>query len=88
MSQDLNDFFKLLAEDKKKKKEEFNSVVGDLGLDSLFGEFAALKKKEKEKKVEVVLEQLVILIHLLVQVLMLPNANKKALAVLNWIEQR
>ena len=52
MSQDLNDFFKLLAEDKKKKKEEFDSVVGDLGLDSLFGEFAALKKKEKEKKVE------------------------------------
>ena len=52
MSQDLNDFFKLLAEDKKKKKEEFHSVVGDLGLDSLFGEFAALKKKEKEKKVE------------------------------------
>jgi hypothetical protein len=52
MSQDLNDFFKLLAEDKKKKKEEFDSVVGDLGLDSLFNEFAILKKKEKEKKVE------------------------------------
>jgi hypothetical protein len=57
MSQDLNDFFKLLAEDKKKKKEEFDSVVGDLGLDSLFGEFAALKKKEKEKKVEEQKEQ-------------------------------
>jgi hypothetical protein len=52
MSENLSDFFKLLAEDKKKKKEEFDSVVGDLGLDSLFGEFAALKKKEKEKKVE------------------------------------
>lgn len=57
MSQDLNDFFKLLAEDKKKKKEEFDSVVGDLGLDSLFGQFAALKKKEKEKKVEEQKEQ-------------------------------
>jgi len=57
MSQDLNDFFKLLAEDKKKKKEEFDSVVGDLGLNSLFGEFAALKKKEKEKKVEEQKEQ-------------------------------
>jgi len=49
---DLSDLFKLVAEDKKKKKEEFDSVVGDLGLDSLFGEFAALKKKEKEKKIE------------------------------------
>ena len=49
---DLSDFFKLVAEDKKKKKEEFDSVVGDLGLDSLFNEFATLKKKEKEKKVE------------------------------------
>jgi len=52
MSQDLNDFFKLLAEDKKKKKEEFDSVVGDLGLDSLFGEFANLKKETKKKKVQ------------------------------------
>jgi hypothetical protein len=52
MSENLSDFFKLLAEDKRKKKEEFNSVVGDLGLDTLFNEFATLKKKEKEKKVE------------------------------------
>ena len=50
MSSELNDFFKLLSEDKKKKKEEFDSVVGDLGLDSLFGEFAQLKKKQKEEK--------------------------------------
>jgi len=49
---ELNDFFKLLAEDKKKKKEEFDSVVGDLGLDSLFNEFATIKKKEKERKIE------------------------------------
>ena len=33
MKSELTDFFKLLAEDKKKKKEEFDSVVGDLGLD-------------------------------------------------------
>jgi hypothetical protein len=45
---DLSDLFKLVAEEKKQKKEEFNSVVGDLGLDFLFGEFVALKKKEKE----------------------------------------
>jgi hypothetical protein len=52
MSENLSDFFKLLAEEKKRKKEEFNSVVGDLGLDTLFNEFATLKKKEKEKKVK------------------------------------
>ena len=52
MSSELNDFFKLLAEDKKKKKEEFDSAVGDLGLDSLFGEFANLKKETKKKKVK------------------------------------
>jgi len=52
MSQDLNDFFKLLAEDKKQKKEEFDSVVGDLGLDSLFEEVAVLKKETKKKKVQ------------------------------------
>jgi hypothetical protein len=49
---ELSELFKLVAEDKKKKKEEFDSVVGDLGLDTLFNEFATLKKKEKEKKVE------------------------------------
>ena len=52
MSSELNDFFKLLAEDKKKKKEEFDSVVGDLGLDSLFSEVANLKKETKKKKVQ------------------------------------
>jgi hypothetical protein len=57
MSENLSDFFKLLAEDKRKKKEEFNSMVGDLGLNTLFNEFATLKKKEKEKKVEEQKEQ-------------------------------
>ncbi|NDB83347.1 MAG: hypothetical protein EB127_11560 [Alphaproteobacteria bacterium] len=49
---DLSDFFKLVSEDKKKKKEEFNSIVGDLELNSLFGEFAALKKETKKKKIK------------------------------------
>jgi hypothetical protein len=52
MSSELTDFFKLLAEDKKKKKEEFNSVVGDLELNSLFEEFANLKKETKKKKIQ------------------------------------
>ena len=50
MSEGLGDFFKLIAEDKKKKKEEFNELVGDLGLDSLFSELGAEKKKIKEAK--------------------------------------
>jgi hypothetical protein len=52
MSSELTDFFKLLAEDKKKKKEEFDSVVGDLRLDSLFNEVANMKKESKKKKVQ------------------------------------
>ena len=55
---ELSELFKLVAEDKKKKKEEFDCVVGDLGLDSLFGEFAALKKKEKEKKEESIIGEI------------------------------
>ena len=49
---DLSDFFKLVSEDKKKKKEEFNSIVGDLELNSLLGEFATLKKETKKKKIK------------------------------------
>ena len=52
MSENLSDFFKLLAEDKKNKKEEFDSVVGDLGLDALFSEVANIKKETKKKKVQ------------------------------------
>lgn len=47
---ELSDFFKLLAQEKKQKKEEFNSLVGDLELNSLFKEVATLKKKTKIKK--------------------------------------
>lgn len=47
---DLSDFFKVIAEDKKKKKEEFDAVVGDLNLNSIFEEVTTLKKKNKIKK--------------------------------------
>jgi len=57
VSEELSDFFKLLVEDKKKKKEEFDSVVGDLGLNSLFDEFATIKKEQKKKKIEEQKEQ-------------------------------
>ena len=46
---DLSDFFKIIAEDKKKQKEEFDSIVGNLNIDSIFDEFSSLKKKNKEK---------------------------------------
>ena len=50
MSEGLGDFFKLVAEDKKKKKEEFKEEVKNLGLNSVFGEIAAEKKRIKEEK--------------------------------------
>ena len=50
MSDELSDFFKLISADKQKKKEEFNEMVGDLGLDSLFEDIAAEKRKVKEEK--------------------------------------
>jgi len=50
MSEELSDFFKLISEDKKKKKEDFNEMVGDLGLDSLFQDIAAEKRRIKEEK--------------------------------------
>ena len=58
MSEGLGDFFKIIAEDKKKKKEEFNEMVGDLGLDSLFQDIAAEKKKVKEEKEKVIAEKI------------------------------
>lgn len=49
---ELSELFKLVAEDKKKKKEEFDSIVGNLKLDSMFEEVANLKKETKKKKVQ------------------------------------
>ena len=55
---ELSDFFKLLAQEKKHKKEEFDSLVGNLELNSLFEEVNTLKKinKEKNKKEKQTLE--------------------------------
>ena len=65
MSDDLRDFFSEISKSKKEKKkkldeakEELKSIVGDLGLDSLFQEFGKIKKEEvvnkkkQEKKLE------------------------------------
>jgi hypothetical protein len=44
---ELSELFKLVAQDKKQKKEKFESLVGDLGLDSVFEEVSILKTKSK-----------------------------------------
>ena len=53
MSEGLGDFFKLIAEDKKKKKEEFDELVGDISLDTFFSEvknFSEENKKVSERR--------------------------------------
>lgn len=47
---DLSDFFSSVSNEKKRKKEEFNSIVGELNLNSIFEEVTTLKKKTKIKK--------------------------------------
>lgn len=49
-SLDLSDFFSVVNTEKKKKKEEFQSIVGDLNIESIFEEVKTLKKKNKIKK--------------------------------------
>jgi len=46
---ELSELFKLVAQEKKQKKEEYESLVGDLGLDSVFEEVSILKTKSKIK---------------------------------------
>jgi hypothetical protein len=46
----LSEFFSLVSSEKKKKKEEFDSIVGDLNIESIFEEVKTLKKKNKIKK--------------------------------------
>lgn len=49
-SLDLSNFFSLVNTEKKKKKEEFQSLVGDLNIESIFEEVKTLKKKDNIKK--------------------------------------
>ena len=57
MSDDLRDFFSEISKSKKEKKKkleeakkELKSIVGDLGLDSLFKDFSSIKKEQVEKE--------------------------------------
>ena len=47
---DLSDFFSSVSTEKKKKKEEFNSIIGELNLNNVFEEVTTLKKKNKIKR--------------------------------------
>ena len=48
MSEGLGDFFKLLAEDKKKKKEEMKELVGEIDIDSIFSQVKESIAEDKE----------------------------------------
>lgn len=47
---DLSDFFSSVSNEKKRKREEFNSIIGELNLDNVFEEVTTLKKKNKIKR--------------------------------------
>lgn len=46
---ELSELFKLVAQEKKQKKQEYESLVGNLELDSIFEEVSILKTKSKIK---------------------------------------
>lgn len=50
INQDLSDFFRLLSQEKRRKREEIDSIIGDLQLESVFDEVSNIKKKVKKKK--------------------------------------
>ena len=49
-SLNLSDFFSLVNSEKKRQKDEFTSIVGDLNLNNVFEEVTTLKKKNKIQK--------------------------------------
>ena len=52
MTEGLGDFFKLIAEDKKKKKDEFKELVGEIDINSIFSEVKEEIKKDKVNSVK------------------------------------
>ena len=46
----LGDFFDAIGQEKKKKEEEFRSVVGDIDLGEIFSGLKEEKKKIEKKK--------------------------------------
>lgn len=52
ISTDLSGFFTAFSQEKKRKREEIDSIIGNLELESIFEEVSSLKKKEKVKKIK------------------------------------
>ena len=52
MTEGLGDFFKLIAEDKKRKKEEFKELVCEIDINSIFSEVKEEIKKDKVNSVK------------------------------------
>ena len=55
MSTELGEFFSLIGKARQEKEEEFQSLVGEINIDSLFAEVktsVAEDKKKKKKKLE------------------------------------
>ena len=55
MSTELGEFFSLIGKARQEKEEEFQSLVGEINIDSLFAEVktsVAEDKKRKKKKLE------------------------------------
>ena len=50
MTSDLKDFFSLIGKAKKEKEDEFQSLVGDLDIDSMFNQVKVSVAEEKKKK--------------------------------------
>jgi len=50
MTSDLKDFFSLIGKAKKEKEDEFQSLVGDLDIDSMFNQVKVSVAEDKKKK--------------------------------------
>ncbi len=49
---DLGDFFSLIGEEKKKKEEKTQEIIGEISLGDLFSSLSEEKKKVKQKNIE------------------------------------
>ena len=54
MTEGLGDFFKLIAEDKKKKKEEYDELVGEVDVESIFSQVkeSIVEDKKTSEKIQ------------------------------------
>ena len=84
INNELIDFFKTVKTSKKEKKEETNSLIGD-SLENFFTTVKVAKKETKDEFREIIGNSF---LEDFVKPLAKDYKQIKALAVLNWIEQR